>query len=172
MLLENRKKKNLKWPKNTRYKDNVAYHSRLKRKSRERYQNDIDYRNATLDRAKKRYYEDEKYKADTIRRAKERYRRLKTEKLIVSQLSKHFMQGGYFRFPNNKLREIKSRDYKKGYEVRLTVKDKNELLEVNILLNKAGFKAGKSFKKNNKYVQPIYGKGAVEKFQSFLKKRI
>ena len=78
------------------------------------------------------------------------------------------MRNGYFRFPDEKLRGIKGEDYKKGYEVRLVANDEKELLEINFLLKKAGFKAGKAFHKNNKYVQPVYGKDAVERFQNIL----
>lgn len=140
----------------------------MKKQSRERYRNDVDYKRATLERAKKRYHENEEYKAETIRRAKERYRRLKTINFIESELSKYFKLNGYFRVPNEKLRKLKGRDYKKGYEVRFVVNDKKELFKIISLLNKAGFKVGKSFKKSNKYVQPIYGKEAVEKFQRFI----
>lgn len=160
-----------KYPKNTHYQEDEDYRNRLKKLSRERYHKDSDYKKATLERAKKRYYEDEEYKAETIRRAKERYRRLKTKNSLESQLVKYFQRNGYFRIPDKNLRRQKGKDYKKGYEVRLVANDEKELLEINSLLTKAGFKVGKSFIKNNKFVQPIYGKDAVDKFQSFIKKR-
>lgn len=153
------------------YQENEEYHNRLKMQSRERYHKDSDYKKATLERAKKRYYEDEEYKAETIRRAKERYRRLKTKNSIEDQLVKYFNSNGYFRIPDENLRKIKGQDYKKGYEVRLVANDEKELSNINFLLIKAGFKVGKSFQKNNKFVQPIYGKDAVEKFQSLLSKQ-
>ena len=66
--------------KNTSYRDNIVYHERLKRISRERYHKDPVYRKATLERARKRYHEDEEYRAATIRRARERTLRLKNLK--------------------------------------------------------------------------------------------
>lgn len=146
------------------YQENEEYHNRLKEQSRERYHKDSDYKKATLERAKKRYYEDEEYKEATIRRAKERYRKIKDR----SSLVKYFLRNGYIRFPSKNLRKVKGEDYKKGYEVRLVANDKKELLEINFLLKRAGFKSGKPFQKNSRIIQPVYGKDAVEKFQVFL----
>ena len=157
-------KRKRKYPKNTHYQEDEEYRNRLRKQSRERYHKDIEYKNTTLERTKKRYYEDEEYKKATIRRAKERYRKIK----IRSSLVNYFLRNGYFRFPDESLREIKGDDYKKGYEVRFVARDENELQKINSLLNKAGFKIGKAFQKNNKFVQPIYGKDSVEKFKSFL----
>lgn len=152
------------------YRENEEYHNRLKKQSRERYHKDPDYYKATLERAKKRYHEDAGYKAETIRRAKERYRRLKLIKTLESQLAEYFNRNGYFRIPDQKLQRLKGEDYKKGYEVRLAADNKKELSEIKNLLIKTGLKPAKHFKKNNKYIQPIYGKEAVEKFQSLIKK--
>ena len=156
----NRKSKS---PKNMRYQENEEYRKRLKKLSRERYHIDSEYKKATLERAKKRYHQDDEYKAATIQRAKDRYQRLKIKKKLV----KYFQRNGYILLPDEKL--LGGNDnYKKGYEVRLVAKDKKELTKIKDLLNKAGFKIGKPFQKHNEYVQPIYGKEAVEKFQSFL----
>ena len=88
---------------------------------------------------------------------------------LKSQLANYFLRNGYFRFPDENLRKLKGQNYKKGYEVRLVTNDEKELLKLSSLLDKAGFKVSKPFRKNNKYVQPIYGKDAVEKFQNLIK---
>lgn len=136
----------------------------MKKQSKERYHNDPEYKKATLERAKKRYYEDEEYKAATLRRANERYRRKRVKQL----LARFFRRNGYFRIPDKKLHVKLGEDYKRGYEVRLVANDRKELKEINSLLTETGFKTGKPFKKNNKYVQPVYGKESVQKFKSIL----
>lgn len=162
--MKKREIKKRKNQKNTRYQEDEKYRKRLKKLSRERYHKDRKYKSSTLERSKKRYHEDKKYREATIQRAKERYQRLKIE----LQLVKYFRRNGYLRFPDEKLRKKMGENYKKGYEVRLAANDKKELSEIKNLLRKAGFKYGKPFQKSNRLIQPIYGKDAVEKFQSIL----
>lgn len=81
--------KGKKGVKNYLYRDNLEYHNREKRRSRERYQKDPAYKKATLERARNRYHEDEEYRAATIKRAKERYRRLKQNEKSRKNKSKN-----------------------------------------------------------------------------------
>ncbi len=146
------------------YQENEAYHDRLKKQSRLRYQKDPKYKKATLERAKKRYYEDEAYREATIKRGIERYYRLKMIRSTESELAQFFLRNGYIRYPNKNLLKTKERDYKKGYEVRLVANNKKELQKISSLIRKLQLNLGKSFQKNNRYVQPIYGKDAVDLF--------
>jgi hypothetical protein len=66
--------------------------------------------------------------------------------------------------PDPKLRAKRKANYKRGYEVRVAVASKQELAEVQRLLNQSGLKPGKPFKKVNRIVLPIYGKESVERF--------
>lgn len=54
--------------------------------------------------------------------------------------------------------------YKKGYEVRLVANSKEELEDMRQLLQQSGFKPGKPYKKHFQFVQPVYGKLAVDWF--------
>jgi len=54
--------------------------------------------------------------------------------------------------------------YKKGYEVRLTADSEDELSRIRRLLETAGFKPGKPFRKHSRWIQPVYGRSVVEWF--------
>lgn len=76
-----------------------------------------------------------------------------------------FRRNGYVRLPDlYKRKQMTSQRYKKGYEVRLMVKDQNELKQIRQWLIAAGFKPGKPFEKGKQLIQPIYGKLALERF--------
>ncbi|GAB4578838.1 MAG: hypothetical protein Fur0022_15750 [Anaerolineales bacterium] len=58
--------------------------------------------------------------------------------------------------------------YKKGAEIRLTALSEDELAEIRALLEQAGFKLARPFRKTRyRYVQPIYGKAEVARFLAF-----
>jgi len=85
-------------------------------------------------------------------------------KAATARLAQLFQRNGYIRVPREaRRRELGSR-YKKGWEVRLVLKSEEELEEARHLVEQAGLKAGKAFKKYKQYAQPIYGKGAVDLF--------
>lgn len=150
------------------YQEDEEFRRRWKKRMREKYHKDPAYKKAALKRAKNKYHSDADYRTAAINRAKERYRRLKEKKLIESRLIQYFQRNGYFRIPDEELRERRGEDYKKGYEIRFVANDERELSKINSHLRKAGFKRGKSFEKNNKFVLPVYGREAVEKFRKIL----
>ena len=82
----------------------------------------------------------------------------------VRALRRLFERNGYVRLPNPKKRKRYGAEYKKGYEVRLVAETKAELREIRRLLKEAEFKVSRSFEKNYRYVQPVYGHDAVERF--------
>ncbi|HMO82042.1 MAG TPA: hypothetical protein PKD24_14725 [Pyrinomonadaceae bacterium] len=79
-------------------------------------------------------------------------------------LASFFKRNGYFRLPDSERRKRDGSDYKKGYEIRLVAKDASELEQIRELLVAAGFKTAKAFPKGNQWIQPIYGREAVERF--------
>lgn len=82
------------------------------------------------------------------------------------QLLEYFERNGCVRCPDLKLRKKAGcMQYKKGWEVRLTAKTDGDLNLIGKLLDEAGLKKGKPFKKGNSSIQPIYGKQAVEWFK-------
>jgi hypothetical protein len=81
------------------------------------------------------------------------------------ELKEFFKRNGYVRLPDKKRRKMDSRNYKKGYEVRLVLKQ-SELPHVRRLLQQSGFRLTTPFAKLTQIVQPIYGKAAIEFFLS------
>jgi hypothetical protein len=80
------------------------------------------------------------------------------------QLRQLFLRNGYVRLPSKKrIRREGCQKYKKGYEVRLVLKQ-GELLQVRRLLKQLGFRPGKKFLKNRRVIQPVYGRSTVEWF--------
>ncbi len=83
-----------------------------------------------------------------------------------------FARPGYVRTANlARRKEIGSQRYKKGWEVRLVVRDARELAEVRRALAAAGFRLARPFQKYGRIAQPVYGKAAVEAFLRFRSQR-
>ncbi|MFQ6114631.1 MAG: hypothetical protein ACE5NG_11210 [bacterium] len=72
------------------------------------------------------------------------------------------------RVPNDARREEEPHDYKKGYEIRLLANTRREIMAIRRLLRQVGLKGGRPFKKHNQWVQPIYGKQAMDRFNMWL----
>lgn len=77
-----------------------------------------------------------------------------------------FRRNGCVRLVDEQRRKEWGQKYKKGYEVRLIANSKEELETIRQLLQQAGFKPGKPYKKRLQFVQPVYGKSAVDWFTS------
>lgn len=89
-----------------------------------------------------------------------------TAKQPSSQLRELFQRNGCVRMPNpERIKALGWNKYKKGYEVRLALRE-SELEHVRRLLQQAGFKPGKPYRKSRQVIQPVYGKEAVEWFLS------
>jgi len=83
-------------------------------------------------------------------------------------LAQLYQRHGYMRVPNETRRKEEGSKYKKGYEIRLVAKTQREIAMLRRLLRRAGLKGGKPFKKHNRWVQPIYGKQAMDRFRMWL----
>lgn len=77
-----------------------------------------------------------------------------------------FERNGYIREANQQRRELERTKYKKGWEVRLVAYDQLELDLMRGALAIVGFTVSNSFQKHSRFVQPVYGKAAVEWFRS------
>ncbi|MDO8987455.1 MAG: hypothetical protein Q7V14_04445 [Coriobacteriia bacterium] len=84
---------------------------------------------------------------------------------VIKELAEAFGRGGYVRYQN---RGRVARDgrtgYKKGYEVRFSVRSEDELSHLRKLLVAAGFKPGSPYSQGSRYRQPLYGRAQVGKF--------
>ncbi|MEW6745238.1 MAG: hypothetical protein AB1486_20995 [Planctomycetota bacterium] len=88
---------------------------------------------------------------------------------VVEQLRRFFRRNGYVRRKNSERhRELGSRLYRKGDEVRLVAGSREELATIRQLLSRAGFKPGRPFVKGRQWRQPVYGRDEVARFLALL----
>jgi hypothetical protein len=92
-----------------------------------------------------------------------------TKREVIAELTERFQRNGYVRAKNvERLNEVGSQIYKKGYEVRLTAHSEEELLHIQELLQALGFSIAKPFATAHHFRQPIYGREQVENFLSLI----
>ena len=82
-----------------------------------------------------------------------------------------FTRNEDIRSPDKTLREEQGTKYKKGYEIRLTVYSEEELQKIKKLLRMYQVKHGKPFSKARRFIIPIYGKDAVDRFLLMINKK-
>ena len=80
-----------------------------------------------------------------------------------------YQRNGYMRVPDDSRREDEPRKYKKGYEIRLVTNTQRDITAIRRLLRQVGLKGGKPFQKSNQWVQPVYGRQAMDRFKMWLK---
>jgi hypothetical protein len=80
----------------------------------------------------------------------------------VLALAAAYQRNGCCRVPNPKRRQLENQAYKKGYEVRFSAGSDAELRRLRAMLRAVGFKPGKPYRKARRFIQPIYGRAAVE----------
>ncbi len=78
-----------------------------------------------------------------------------------STLTDYIRANSYARVPDETRQEEGWSAYKKGYELRIVVKTQDDLKHVRRLLQEANIKPGKAYRKAQQWVQPVYGKQAV-----------
>jgi hypothetical protein len=83
-------------------------------------------------------------------------------------LVEFYRRNGCMRVPNETLREDAPREYKKGYEIRLIARSQRELTTMRRLIRQVDLRPGKPFPKHNQWVQPIYGRDAMDLFTTWL----
>lgn len=88
------------------------------------------------------------------------------ERLLASS----FERNGCLRVPNPERRKNEPRSYKMGYEIRLVATSKRELRDLRRAIRACGFKPGSPFTKVNRWIQPIYGRQAMESLAELLEK--
>jgi hypothetical protein len=83
------------------------------------------------------------------------------------RLAQLFQRNGYIRAPSEERRRELGPRYKKGWEVRLALTSRAELDEVRRLLREMGLGPAKPFRKATQWVQPVYGRKAVDIFEGW-----
>ena len=94
----------------------------------------------------------------------------KKPKSARALLREVFQRRGYLRQPDSQRREKQGQGYKKGYEVRLGVSTRREIVQVRKVLRDVGLKPGKDYEHHNAYVIPVYGLKAVAYFRALGRK--
>lgn len=89
---------------------------------------------------------------------------------VERELVRLFQDRGYMRVPDRRRREEEPVTYKKGYEIRFVTRSQKQLLLIRRLLRQVGLKPGKPFRKRDDWIQPVYGRQALEEFNGWLKK--
>jgi len=86
------------------------------------------------------------------------------------RLAWYFQRNGQVRWQDaERFKKEGWKKYKKGSEIRLTALSAEELAEMRHVLEQTNFKLARPFRKTRyHYVQPIYGREAVERFLSFV----
>lgn len=83
---------------------------------------------------------------------------------VTAELLAWFGRGGYMRRCDPERRKREGQAYKKGYEVRFVLDSQQAVRQVRRLLLGAGFRPGRTFRKSNRIVLPVYGRATVEWF--------
>jgi len=78
-------------------------------------------------------------------------------------------RSGCVRVPNVDRRQQENQLYKKGYEIRLRLRDDEELKQVRDCLKVFGLKPGKPYAHGGQVVQVAYGKEALNIFADLVK---
>lgn len=86
------------------------------------------------------------------------------------RLGLYFLHRGCIRRPKSERLDEGYDAYKKGWEVRLVVDSSEELTDVRRALQTVGLEQGRPYAKSRKWVQPVYGRRAVESFEQWAKK--
>lgn len=81
---------------------------------------------------------------------------------LAPQLVELVRRNAYMRRPNPERRKREKTNYKKGWEVRLVLKDETEVEKAHRLVERSGLKAGKAFTKARQWILPLYGRRTVE----------
>ncbi len=95
----------------------------------------------------------------------------KSRKRAASRLAEVALRGGYVRLPSPSRRGEGYTEYKKGWELRLVCLNYRELREVQRCLKDAGIQPRRPFRKNNRWVQPVYGREAVGHLCDFVERQ-
>ena len=84
------------------------------------------------------------------------------EKRLGRHLIELVERNAYIRQPNAERRKLEKTNYKKGWEVRLVLRNEAEVEVARRLLEKSGLKAGRPFPKARQWVLPLYGRRMVD----------
>jgi|GEM_PF-1213637 len=87
-----------------------------------------------------------------------------TPRRALTLLARWYLVRGYARWQNPDRVAPGGRDYHKGDEIRLMAPTLVDVRAVRMLLQAAGFKAGRPFQKGAQQCVPLYGRTAVARF--------
>ena len=74
------------------------------------------------------------------------------------------------RIPDLERRKKEKADYKKGYEIRISLQDKKESEIMKAILKKRGIISGNPYKKHKRIILPLYGEDNADVFMAVVEK--
>ncbi len=86
-------------------------------------------------------------------------------------LAEYLRANSYARMPDETRQEEGWGSYKKGHELRIVVKTQDDVKRLRKLLQDAQVKPGKAYRKARQWVQPVYGKQAVQQLVALKAKK-
>ena len=90
---------------------------------------------------------------------------MQTKSEVIQELAEAFDRCGYVRRQNpDRVSSDGQAIYKKGDEVRFSVRSEDELAHLRELLIAAGFKPGRPYSQGYRFRQPVYGRKQVRTF--------
>lgn len=84
----------------------------------------------------------------------------------ATRLRQRFHACGYVRSKDEGKAQDLAGKYRKGWEVRLVLRNDEDVQRTRRLIEQVGLKPGRPFLKSGRPVQPIYGKAAVDWFRA------
>lgn len=89
----------------------------------------------------------------------------------TNALVDYLRANSYARVPDETRQEEGWGSYKKGYELRIVVKSQDDVKKLRKLLQDSHIKPGKAYRKAQQWVQPVYGKQAVNQLTALKSKK-
>ena len=100
-------------------------------------------------------------------------RALKTQQYVLKSDKTAFPPFTYcIRKPVYRRRKLYKSDYKKGFEVRISIKDIDEVEMMKSILLKKCIISKKPYKKHQGYILPIYGENQTTAFSKIITKAL
>lgn len=90
---------------------------------------------------------------------------------LAPELVRLISRNAYLRQPNIARRKSEKARYRKGWELRLVLRDEAALAAAQRLVEDSGLKAGRPFIKHSRWVLPLYGRKTVDLLKAHVRRR-
>jgi len=90
---------------------------------------------------------------------------------LTPELVRLIRRKAYLRQPSVERRRAEKGRYRKGWEVRLVLRDEAELGEAQRVVEEAGLRTGRPFTKHSRWVLPLYGRKTAELVKAHVRRK-